>query len=277
MTDDSPDDSLGALVRNMGDSRIRYRRNSPALGVARNHWVGFREAKGKYITILNHDDRLEPSFLARLVPTLEADEGVALAFCDHWVINSDGTRLEGESVRTSASWGRDTLRPGLHRPFSDLLVKQSIPMAMGTVFRRGLLPSTFVDHAGPAYDLWLTYWLCRTGFGVHFEPMRLSEWRSHAGNLTSKAGFDWAIGAATCWHAIATDPALRSVQSEARAREAVAYCSCAGNARRSGARLDSAQFALRSFVTDPTWRAAAACALSVLPSRAESLWRAVTE
>jgi glycosyltransferase involved in cell wall biosynthesis len=198
VSDDSPDDSLREVVAGLGDDRIIYRHRAPALGVAVNHWTCFREARGKYVAILNHDDFFAPDFLARLVLPLERDPTIGVAFCDHWVVDASGRPLEGLTEETSAKWGRSALRSGRHQPFFSLLAQKTIPMAMGAVFRRELLPSVMAEHAGPAYDLWLTYYLARDGGAAFYVSERLSSWRTHATNLTSAGGLDWGIGAATC-------------------------------------------------------------------------------
>ena len=99
VSDDSPDDRLGAIVAGVNDPRFRYRHNQPALGVAGNHWACLREASGRYVAILNHDDRLGPTFLERLVAPLESDAGLALSFCDHLVIDGEGRLLADAVVR----------------------------------------------------------------------------------------------------------------------------------------------------------------------------------
>lgn len=262
VSDDSPDASLAALVSSFGDPRLRYRHNVPALGVAGNHWACFREARGTFIALLNHDDEFEPTFLERLVEPLVGDETLALAFCDHWVIDAEGRTLTDETDRNTKAWGRATLAAGVHRPFGELLLRQTIPLAMGAVFRRSALPDRFDDTAGPAYDLWIAYWLCRTGFGAYYVPERLSRWRTHPTNLTSAAGSDWALGGATCWAAIASDPALRSIAPAARRRAALAYYECARGAWRAGQLGATRQFGMQSLTQQLTWRGAVALALS---------------
>jgi len=262
VSDDSPDASLADIVSSFGDPRLRYQRNVSALGVAGNHWARFRDARGTYITLLNHDDVFEPAFLERLVAPLVADETLALAFCDHWVIDAVGQVLAEGTDRNSRKWGRSALAAGAHRPFGELLLRQTIPLAMGTVFRRSALPGRFDETAGPAYDLWVTYWLCRTGLGAYYVPERLSHWRTHPTNLTSAAGSDWALGGAACWAAIAADPELRAIAPAARRRAALAYYECARGAWRAGQLGVARQFARHSLEQRVTWRGAVALALS---------------
>lgn len=166
VVDDSPMDALRILVERLSDPRVFYVHNNPALGVADNHWHAFRRARGEYISVLNHDDYLESDFTAILARDLVKEPAALLALCDHWIIDSEGRRQFIETDCNSAIYGRAALESGLHLPFRDFLLTQTIPMAMGAMFRRGALPEKLPDDAGPAYDLWLTYLLARTGGGA---------------------------------------------------------------------------------------------------------------
>ena len=94
-----------------------------------------------------------------MVAALEAEPVAVLAFCDHWIIDDAGRRLDAETDRSSRHWGRAELAPGLHRPFVQLVAAQSVPLAMGAMFRHVELPQGWARDAGPAYDLWLCYLL----------------------------------------------------------------------------------------------------------------------
>jgi glycosyltransferase involved in cell wall biosynthesis len=265
VSDDSPDDRLRSVVESFRDERLLYHYNSPPLGVARNHWQAFRVAKGDFVVILNHDDWIAPDMVESLVNLLAAEPLASLAFCDHWILDRNGVRLAKESDANSEKWGRTGLVPGLHRPFADLLVRQTIPLAMGALFRKASLPTTLPDHAGPAYDLWLTYLLARNGQGACYEPKRLSAWRQHEGNLTSESALPWRRGTADCWAAISADPDLRPVWPVAKRKAAESYIGCALNCWEMGERKLCIGFALRSLRTRPTLRATLACFLPLIP------------
>jgi glycosyltransferase involved in cell wall biosynthesis len=267
VSDDSPDQSLGELVRGFGDRRIRYRHNEPPLGVARNHWACFQEAQGEYIAILNHDDWFAPTFLERLTGPLQENPGCALAFCDHWVVDAEGRTLNEETEKVSAYWQRSGLAEGVHRPFFHLLASQTIPLAMGTVFRRQLLPPVLPDDAGPAYDLWLTYLLCRESLGAYYVRERLSSWRSHAGNLTSQGGADWSYGTAQCWRTILHDPRLASIRPVARRKAALAFRACAVSSWLASRRAHCFSYGWQSLWSMPTWKGMVACVLPLIPTR----------
>ena len=265
ISDDSPDPTLGELVGQYTDPRIIYQHNSPRLGVALNHWSAFRQAKGEFIAVLNHDDRFEDTFLERLTPPLIDDPTLALAFCDHWVIDTDGQRRVDATERHSADWGRASLSAGVVRPFFNLFTTQTIPLAMGTVFRRSLLPEHLPTEVGPAYDLWLTYLLCREGLGAYYLPDRLANWRVHASNLTGQGDTKWFRGTAACWDAASRDPGLVSVRPAARRQAASIYSACAVGAWRDGRRADCLRDAWRSLRSQFTWKGLAACLLPFLP------------
>jgi glycosyltransferase involved in cell wall biosynthesis len=263
--DDSPDDCLRQIVEEWHDDRLRYTHQAPSLGVAVNHWNAFTRARGEYIVVLNHDDWLAPEFVETMVAALRQHPEAVLAFCDHWIMDLNGHRQLEDTERNTARWGRAGLAAGLHRPFSHLLAAQAIPMAMGTMFRRSALPKALPVHAGPAYDLWLTYLLSRTGGGACYVPERLSAWRSHSENQTSQAGLSWLQGAADCWQAVADDSKFAEIRLAARGNAAGAYGACAVRSWRDGQPLACARFALRSLVAHATLRGLGLLLLPFLP------------
>lgn len=232
--DDSPDDRLRALVDACADPRLAYCHNTPARGVAANHWHAFAAARGEFIAVLNHDDCLEPQFVERLIAPLRREPSAVLAFCDHWIMGVDGRRMQPQTDANSRAWGRAGLRAGLHQPFVGLVVHQTIPVAMGCLIRRSALPAHLPADAGPAYDLWLSYLLCRGGGAAWYEPERLGAWRTHATNLTAAGGFDWLSGAARCWSAMLVDPAFDHVRADVRRLAARAWRAAAWSALARG-------------------------------------------
>ena len=263
--DDSPDDRLRELAESFGDPRMVYRHNVPALGVAANHWGAFGRARGDFVAVLNHDDWIAPTFVERLLAPLQRDPELVLAFCDHWVINGPGDRLEAETSGNSQRWGRTALPIGAHRPFVSLVANQTIPFAMGCLMRRSAMPHEWPAAAGPAYDLWLAYLLARDGGGAWFEKERLSAWRSHDANLTTAAGFDWLRGAAECWSAMAVDPDFATVRAVVRLHAAGALRACASHALARRRRADARTCARASLAAAWSMKSAAIWLLAALP------------
>lgn len=270
ISDDSPAQAVRAMAERhaASDSRVRYRHNEARLGPAGNHWAAFREARGRYLCILNHDDRLLPRFLESLVAPLERDSSLALAFCDHHLIDEQGRVLELETEENSRRWGRAGLSRGRREDVARLVVAQSLPIAMGAVLRKQCVPlAALPEDAGPAYDFWLSYLATRGGGAAWYEPERLSQWRVHASSLTAAGGADWAWGSARCWAALSEDPLFRPFQALARQRARQSYTSgalaCLRAADMAGAR-EQAREALR-FGLSPRLLAALALAHAPRP------------
>jgi glycosyltransferase involved in cell wall biosynthesis len=255
VVDDSPTDSLRNLVNALDDPRVFYEHNIPALGVSSNHWHAFRRARGEYISVLNHDDCLQPEFAATLASELTHEPAAVIAFCDHWIIDCEGRILLKESDRNSYTYGRAALESGLHLPFIDLLLKQTVPLAMGAMFRRCALPDELPVEAGPAYDLWITYLLARTGGGACYVPERLSAWRIHTSNITGSGSVPWFLGSATLWEAVANDPLFALYHSLAKRKAKEGFLSCATRSWRDGKKFDCHRFSLRSMQVSFSLRA----------------------
>ncbi len=64
------------------DRRIRVIRNTVNSGSAFKQWNrGVREARGEYVWIAEADDSAEPTLLSRLVPLLDQNPQVGIAYC----------------------------------------------------------------------------------------------------------------------------------------------------------------------------------------------------
>jgi len=246
VSDDSPTDELKQLVFSRNDERICYYRNNPALGPAKNHWHAFSRSKADYIAILNHDDLLSPDFTGKLLFTLDDNPDCALAFCDHWIIDAEGDIQQKQSDEASMSYGRNELSAGVCHSFDKLVLAQTIPMAMGSLFRRSSLPKE-LPSAGPAYDLWLTYLLARTGAAAFFIPERLSSWRNHVDNTTSGGGVAWLDDSARCWLAISKDSHFKYYRKSALSKGSRAFVACSMRQWKNNERLSAFYYALASF------------------------------
>jgi glycosyltransferase involved in cell wall biosynthesis len=184
--DASTEDVFGTTVAKFSDPRLKYVRNPVNLGMGRNIWGAMTSAGGKYVATLHDDDEWEPGFLTALVPPLERDETLSVAFCDHAIIDADGRLNEAEADRNTRFWHRDALPAGVLRPFLELaLVTRVLPAAMAAVFRKSAIDWTdFPAEVGTYYDAWITYLAARTGAGAFYDPRRLTRYRIHGQSET---------------------------------------------------------------------------------------------
>jgi hypothetical protein len=159
------------------------------------------------------------------------------------VIDPDGRVLVDETDRTTRMLGRDRLAPGRHRPFTDLIVAQTVPLAMGGVFRRDALDLARLPDVGPAYDLWVAYELSRGGAAAWYVPDRLTAWRVHPTQLTSRGGLDWAAGSVACWRAMDGDCLFRPHRATVREKFSRGACEAAKHLLARGDRREARLYA----------------------------------
>jgi glycosyltransferase involved in cell wall biosynthesis len=184
---DGGPDYIEPVKERFVDERIVWADHPVRKGLLGNTLDGFSRARGEFLAILQDDDRWAPDLLGRLVPRLEADRAINVAFSDHFIINQNGDVDLASSDRNSAAWGRDRLAPGVHRPFRRLaVIDGTIPIQCAAVFRRSAVDlASFPARAGTKFDRWLSWELARGNAGAYYEPARLAYYRSHAGQQTA--------------------------------------------------------------------------------------------
>jgi len=183
---DGGPDYIEPVRERFADERIVWADHAARRGMLANTLDGFRRARGEFLAILQDDDRWAPELLARLVPRLEADPTINVAFSDHFIIDQDGAIDLAGTDSNSAAFGRDRLAAGVHRPFRRLaVIDEAIPIQCAAVFRKRALDlSAFPAQAGTKFDRWLTWELAAGDAGAYFEPARLAYYRSHPGQQT---------------------------------------------------------------------------------------------
>ena len=190
VSDDCSPQSPQKLIDSFGDSRIRFYRNPKNLGICLNVINGFKQARGKYVASLNDDDMWNEDFLTTLVPTLEANPDLALAFSDYYIMDSEGKINEQATEEDTLRWKRDRLKEGIYQPFVEAgLVDQSVFLAVATVMRTDVIDwDNIPPEAGPFWDLYLTYLACRSGRGAYYHPGKLTRYRVHAQSEMESSG-----------------------------------------------------------------------------------------
>jgi glycosyltransferase involved in cell wall biosynthesis len=190
VSDDCSPENPQAIIDNFQDPRICLRRNAQNLGIALNVTSAFKEAKGKYVASLNDDDLWNEDFLAKLVPHLDTNPDLVLAFCDHYVIDSNDRIDYLKTKENTKFWKRSRLKEGIYKPFYKLsVVDQSVFIALATVIRRDAIDWDSIPlEVGLFWDLYLAYLACRSGGGAYYYPERLTRYRIHPQSETQISG-----------------------------------------------------------------------------------------
>ncbi|WP_373524973.1 glycosyltransferase family 2 protein [Nostoc sp.] len=179
-----------AIVASFGDSRIRFWRHQQNLGMLANQQHAFKMAQGKYVASLHDDDMWNQDFLAKLVPPLEANSELIIAFCDQFIIDANSIINHAGTEENTRSHKRDKLAQGIHQPFCKIgLIDKSIPTAAACVIRNDLIDwDSIPSEVGGMWDLYLTYLCCISGYGAYYYPERLTRYRVHEQTDTMLSG-----------------------------------------------------------------------------------------
>lgn len=166
------------------DPRLVYRRNPRNLGMSGNFNTLADAARGEFFTAIGDDDRLLPDFVSRLMEEMKPD--VSLAFCNHFLIDRHGTRLDAESREQTHRYSRDQLPAGVLENAQIAAWQQSIAMSatlMRTVDMRRLRFRE--DLNTPDAEFFIR--LAQEDAKFAFVPDYLVEYRVHTA-ATSSAG-----------------------------------------------------------------------------------------
>jgi len=190
VSDNCSPESPQAIIESFHDSRIRFWRHPENIGMLPNQMHAFKMARGKYVASLHDDDMWNEDFLAKLIPPLEANPNLIMAFCDQYIIDGNGKINEIETDENTRSFKRDILAPGSHQSFTKIgLVDKSIATAAACVIRNHLIDwDSIPQEVGGMWDLYLTYLCCVSGYSVYYYPERLTRYRNHEQTDTRLSG-----------------------------------------------------------------------------------------
>jgi glycosyltransferase involved in cell wall biosynthesis len=107
ISDDSPDTRTEEMIHSFSSRQpIRYLRNVPGLGQARNVNQLCSLADGEFIVLLHDDNFLMPSALEDLLKPLRENPGVVASFGKDYLATNDGTILDSESEQTNRRYSK---------------------------------------------------------------------------------------------------------------------------------------------------------------------------
>lgn len=190
LDDASSDGSRAILERHATDPRVRTAWNERNSGSPFKQWnKGARMARGEYLWIAESDDYADPRFLERLVPLLDANPRVGLAYCQSLCVDEDGRVLRSNAEYTAGfgpRWTESYVNDGRDEIRRYLIFMNTIPNASAVLLRRSVLAQ--VGYAietmrlSGDHDLWVKM-LLRSD--VAFEAEALSCFRQQTRSVRS--------------------------------------------------------------------------------------------
>lgn len=223
VSDNASTDNTQELVASFKDKdpRIHYYRLTENIGMFANQMHAFKMASGKYVASLHDDDIWQENFLEKLVPPLEANPDLILAFCDQYIINSQSEIDAVVTERNTRGFKRDQYKSGVYQPFYEIgVVNKSIPTAAASVIRNIKHFWDIPSEASVMWDLYLTYLCSITGCGAYYSKERLTKYREHtltdtlqSGSRNAEAKIRKAKSEIFCYQRFMEDQRLQEFQS----------------------------------------------------------------
>jgi len=106
LVDDGSTDDPEAIVRAIGDARIRYQRTPPSGGPSRPRNLGVEAARGRYVFFFDADDLMLPGKIAAQLELMEREPGLALTFTNFRVVDPQGATLNDDFLAGYETFGR---------------------------------------------------------------------------------------------------------------------------------------------------------------------------
>lgn len=169
----------------VSDPRLTYRRNPRNLGMCGNFNALADAARGEFFVAIGDDDRLLPDFVSRLVEEMKPD--ISLAFCNHYVIDQRGQRLEAESREQTRRYKRDRLGTGVLENAQIAAWQQSIAMSAALIRTAAMQRLRFREDLNTPDAEFFIRLAHEEGVKFAFVPDYLVEYRTHLA-ATSTAG-----------------------------------------------------------------------------------------
>lgn len=174
VNDGSPDTELLERVLEPYREHVRYlRQENRGVSGARN--AALRAARGRYVALLDSDDRWHPDYLAGMVAALERDPGAD-------VVYPDALRFgDGRERRYSERYPL-----GGEITFARLLARECHVYGGATVRRRTLVEAGMYDEevrGAEDFDLWLR--ILRRGGRIVYVDRVLAYYRVRPGSHTA--------------------------------------------------------------------------------------------
>ena len=198
MDDCSTDGSVAILEQYaISDKRISVILNNKNSGSTFKQWKkGISLAKGKYLWIAESDDFAELNFLSTLIPILENNPSIALAYTNSNIVDSNnkasGTTADWKNTALNTSrWSNDFLVKGIDELNNFLSRGCTINNASAVLFRHACIQSAGgVDDSFRYTGDWSLYQKISLIGDIAYIANCLSNYREHVNNASKKSAID---------------------------------------------------------------------------------------
>jgi len=132
--DDESNDNTEDIVRayKAKDDRIKYYKNSPALGISKSRNSGISLSKGKYVAVLDSDDAwTDKDKLQKQFDFLEKNQGYVLVGSNIKIVDDKGNFIKNTNFETEDGNIRNKILKENQIPHSTVMFKKSAAEKVG--------------------------------------------------------------------------------------------------------------------------------------------------
>jgi glycosyltransferase involved in cell wall biosynthesis len=189
LDDCSTDESRSILSDYANDPRVTTEFNTVNSGSTFKQWnKGVRLARGEYVWIAESDDYADERLLEKLVPLLDAEPNMVLAYCKSWRVREDDQIIGTSPHQDEKRWRADFRADGREECRNYLIRGCTIPNASAALFRR----EVFVRVGGADESMVLCgdwkLWLAMTLAGkITYLAEPLNYYRFHETSVRQKS------------------------------------------------------------------------------------------
>jgi len=191
VNDASPDDTID-ILRSYTDPRLKIIDRRENRGHIFTVNEGMEAARGKYVVRIDPDDRHRTHFLKTLVPVLEADTSIGLAYAN--VAIMDGAGVINVERADTVHEGRDFTGNELIA-----LLKKNFICAPTVIARREAWMSAWPVPAGLAFNDWYFNLMLARRWTFHYCDEVLADYRVHGSNHHQKISADGSEERSVVW------------------------------------------------------------------------------
>lgn len=191
INDCSPDDTL-AILRSYSDPRLRVIDHEVNRGHVYTVNEGMEIARGKYVVRIDPDDRHHPHFLRTLLPVLESDPRIGLAYANINIINAEGecTALRADTGHNGQDFTGNELIA---------LMKKNFICAPTVIARREAWMSAWPIPSGLAFNDWYFSLMLARRWLFHYSDIVVADYRVHGSNWHSRISADGSEERSVIW------------------------------------------------------------------------------
>jgi glycosyltransferase involved in cell wall biosynthesis len=168
--DYSTDGNVEALVKRVGQGRVKYFRQKSNIGSLRNFESCIKRSHGYHVHLLHGDDRVEPGYYKELADLFKRFPHAGAAFTNFAFIdvNSEDAQIVNERLRAE---------PGLLHDFLYQIARRQLVQPPAIVVKRSTyeaLGSFYAVHFGEDWEMWTRI---AAHYPIAYSPRILASYR----------------------------------------------------------------------------------------------------